>query len=156
MQCRYIAEVMGSSLPKVQQYLQLRPLATETASYTPAAYLQAVGGWRQRQAVAQLRTGSSWLAEETGRHNGPDRAERVCQWCSSTATDDVEHTHRWCLTARLWSPTGGTARVCTLGSRGPWLISFTKTLRNWLHSRMGAKCLGHRALLEVARLRGVR
>ena len=104
MECRYIAEVMGSSLPKVQQYLQLRPLAAETASYTPAAYLQAVGGWRQRQAVAQLRTGSSWLAVETGRHNGSERAERVCQRCSSSATDDVEHmvfdcsaleSHRW-------------------------------------------------------------
>ena len=53
--------------------------------------LQAVGGWRQRQAVAQLRTGSSWLAVETGRHNGSERAERVCQRCSSSATDDVEH-----------------------------------------------------------------
>ena len=66
MQCRYIADVRGSSLPKVQQYLQLRPLAAEAASYTPAAYLQAVGGWRQRQAVTQLRTGKSWLAVDTG------------------------------------------------------------------------------------------
>ena len=90
---------MGSSLPKVQQYLQLM-----AASYTPAAYLQAVGGWRQRQAVAQLCTGSSWLAVETGRHNDSERAERVCQRCSSSALDDVEQmvfdcsaleSHRW-------------------------------------------------------------
>ena len=100
-----------------QQYLQLRPLAAETAGYTPDAYLQAVGGWKLRQAVAQLRTGLSWLAVETGRHNGSEWAERVCQRCSSSATDDVGKT--WCLTARLWSPTGGTIRVCSFGSRGP-------------------------------------
>ena len=79
----------------------------ETASYTPAAYLQAVGGWRQRQAVAQLRTGSSWLAVETGRLQGDvevPRADRVCQRCSSAAIDDADHmvfdcsaleSHRW-------------------------------------------------------------
>ena len=91
LQCCYLAEVTGSVSPKVQQYLQVRPLAVETASYTPAAYLQAVGGWRQRQAVAQLRTGSSWLAVETGRHEGSERVDRVCQRCSSSAVDDIDH-----------------------------------------------------------------
>ena len=66
-----------------------------TASYTPAAYLQAVGGWRQRQAVAQLRTGSSWLAVETARRHGDEgvvpREARLCQRCSSAAIDDAEH-----------------------------------------------------------------
>ena len=69
--------------------------------------LQAVGGWRQRQAVAQLRTGSSWLAVETGRLQGDvevPRADRVCQRCSSAAIDDADHmvfdcsaleSHRW-------------------------------------------------------------
>jgi hypothetical protein len=106
LQCRYVTSVTASNSYKVQQYLQLRS-GVDTASYTPAAYLQAVGGWRQRQAVAQLRTGSSWLAVETGRHQGAarvQRAARVCQRCSSSAIDDVEHmvfdcsaleTHRW-------------------------------------------------------------
>lgn len=111
MQSCYIAKVTGSDgTPvgsKVQQYLQLRS-GVETASYTPAAYLQAVGGWRQRQAVAQLRTGSSWLAVETARRQGDEgvvpREERLCQRCSSAAIDDAEHMvfdcsaledHRW-------------------------------------------------------------
>jgi hypothetical protein len=93
LQCRYIAEVTGCDKVKVQQYLQMRSVL-ETASYTPAAYLQAVGGWRQRQAVAQLRTGSSWLAVETGRLQSDvevPRADRVCQRCSSAAIDDAVH-----------------------------------------------------------------
>ena len=106
LQSRYLALVTSSAGSKMQQYRQLRPVV-ETASYTPAAYLQAVGGWRQRQAVAQLRTGSSWLAVETGRYQGDvevPRAERICQRCSSAAIDDAEHmvfdcsaleTHRW-------------------------------------------------------------
>ena len=48
----------------------------ELDSYAPAAYLQAVRGWKQRQAVAQLCTGSRWLAVDVvGSHslfrNGP-------------------------------------------------------------------------------------
>ena len=110
LQCRYIAEVTGrTGKPvgsKLQEYLQLTS-GLDTASYTPAAYLQAVGGWRQRQALARLRTGSSWMAVETGRYQGSERVERVdrvCQRCSSSAIDDVEHmvfdcsaleTQRW-------------------------------------------------------------
>ena len=93
LQCCYIAEVTGSDKVEVQQYLQMRSVL-ETASYTPVAYLQAVGGWRQRQAVAQVRTGSSWLTVETGRFLGDvevPRADRVRQRCSSAAIDDADH-----------------------------------------------------------------
>lgn len=53
--------------------------------------LQAVGDWRERQALPQLRTGSSWLAVETGRHEDSDRVDRVRQRCSSSVVDDVDH-----------------------------------------------------------------
>ena len=47
------------------------------------------------QAVAQLRTGSSWLAVGTARRQGDEgvmpREERLCQRCSSAAIDDAEH-----------------------------------------------------------------
>ena len=58
--------------------------------------------------MAQLRTGSSWLAVETARRQGDEgvvpREERLCQRCSSAAIDDAEHMvfdcsaledHRW-------------------------------------------------------------
>ena len=75
----------------LSEYLQLRPLAAETASYTPAAYLKAVGGWRQRQAVAQLRGRVSWRwrGADTTAANG--QSECAIQRCSSSATDDAEH-----------------------------------------------------------------
>ena len=88
LQSSSIAKVTGrDGTPvgsKVQQYLQLRSVV-ETASYTPAAYLQAVGGWRQRQAVAQLRTGSSWLAVETARRLATGRSCRGKSGCVSDA-----------------------------------------------------------------------
>ena len=58
---RYLESVNASSIGvKMQQYLHLRS-EVDSASYTPAAYLQAVGGWRQRKHLAQLGTGSQWL-----------------------------------------------------------------------------------------------
>ena len=52
-------QVIGSEKSKVQHYLNIRPVV-ELDSYAPDAYLQAVGGWKERQAGAQSCTG--WLA----------------------------------------------------------------------------------------------
>ena len=45
--------------------------------------------------MAQLRTGSSWLAVEMGWGRGEEevvrREARLCQRCSSAAIDDAEH-----------------------------------------------------------------
>ena len=92
LQCSYLASVTGSQSSKVQQYLRMRS-AVDTASYTPAAYLQAVGGWKQRQRMAQLRTGSHWLAVETERFgaSATQREQRTCHRCSSNSVDDEEH-----------------------------------------------------------------
>ena len=95
---------LGTELPITQgsrRYVKVLP------TIIPAAYLQAVGGWRQRQAVAQLRTGSSWLSMDTERPQDDveiPRADGVCQRCSSAAIDDADHiiidcsaleSHRW-------------------------------------------------------------
>jgi hypothetical protein len=53
--------------------------------------LQHRAKWR---ALAQLRTGSHWLAEETGRWQQQPRAARLCSCCAAAGeqqVEDVEH-----------------------------------------------------------------
>jgi len=76
----------------VQLYLRMRDgVAPET--YCMAPYPKAVGGWRQRKALAQLRAGSHWLAVESGRHEAAalHRSQRLCQRCDSGEVDDEAH-----------------------------------------------------------------
>ena len=92
LQSSYLASVNACSGIKMQQYLSPRSIV-DTASYSPAAYLQAVVRWKQRKHLAQLRTGSHWLAVEIG-HLGAARVERqqrLCQRCEESSVDDVEH-----------------------------------------------------------------
>ena len=66
--------------------------AIDKQSYTtPPAYLQMVTKWSDRKRLAQLRTGSHCLAEETGRWLGQSREQRQCQRCNSGAIDDAQH-----------------------------------------------------------------
>ena len=93
LQSRYIDEVISSEKSKGQQFLKIRPVV-DFVSYAPATYLQAVGGWKQRQAVAQLRTGSSWLAVDVvyAQDNVVvPREERVCRRCNGNVVDDAHH-----------------------------------------------------------------
>jgi hypothetical protein len=52
----YLAAAWGGQVPVAEEYVPL-----------PAAYLGAVRQRSRRVVLAQLRTGSHWLAEETGR-----------------------------------------------------------------------------------------
>ena len=56
-----------------------------------SVYLQMVTKWLDCKWLAQLRTGSHWLPEETGRWIGQSREERVCQRCKCGAIDDAAH-----------------------------------------------------------------
>ena len=92
LQCEYLQSVRDSTATKMQQYLRMG-VALDRDTYSRAAYLQAVGGWRQRKHLAQLRTGSHWLAVDTRRF-GPRaviRQERLCERCGAHAVDDEEH-----------------------------------------------------------------
>ena len=88
----YLESVNACSGVKVQQYLHLRP-EVDSASYTPAAYLQAAGGWRQRKHLTQLRTGSHRLAVETGHYGNArvERAQRLCQRCDANSVVNIQH-----------------------------------------------------------------
>jgi hypothetical protein len=46
-----------------------------------AAYLTAVRERSKRAALAQLRTGSHWRAEETGRWDKTPSEQRLCSHC---------------------------------------------------------------------------
>jgi hypothetical protein len=61
----------------------------DTAKGLPG-YLRTLehrGRWR---ALAQLRTGSHWLAEETGRWQRQQRAERLCPHCAAAGEEHVQ------------------------------------------------------------------
>ena len=60
--------------------------------YGRAEYLDLVRERPRREALAQPRTGSHWLAEETGRWQRPytPREQRICPHCSG-GVEDVAH-----------------------------------------------------------------
>jgi hypothetical protein len=84
-----LAAAWGGQLPGAEEYVPL-----------PAAYLGAVRQRLRRVAIAQLRTGSHWLAEETGRWEQVSRAQRTCLHCQS-GLEDVQHALFVCP---LYSP----------------------------------------------------
>ena len=58
--------------------------------YGRVLYLDVVRERKRREALAQLRTGSHWWAEETGRWVGVAREHRMCPHCGG----GVEHMAR--------------------------------------------------------------
>ena len=118
-QSSYLASVADSSSTKVQQYLRMREDVTPD-TYSMAPYLRAVGGWRQRKRLAQLRTGSHWLGVESGRSGSArvPRDQRICQRCSSGEVDDEGHMIFRCSAlsaqrrrhAQMFSPWPGSLR----------------------------------------------
>jgi len=56
LQSTYLGSVADSSSCKVQQYLRMRS-DLHPEDYSMAPYLSAVGGWKQRKHLAQLRLG---------------------------------------------------------------------------------------------------
>ena len=52
-------------------------------TYGPAAYLADVRKRHHRQALAQIRTGSHWLTESTGRMRRIPRDQRTCPTCTT-------------------------------------------------------------------------
>ena len=88
LECRHLESTLG---PKSQHYVDNARAIDKQSYTTPAAYLQMVTKWSDRKRLAQLRTGSHWLAEETGRWLGQIREQRQCQRCNSGAIDDAQH-----------------------------------------------------------------
>ena len=79
----------GSAMvTRYQEHVLGAPVAEDT--YTAASYVGTVPR-RRRRVLARARTGcSDWLAEDTGRTQGIDRAERSCPHCGA-ALQSLEH-----------------------------------------------------------------
>lgn len=88
---RHLEQLAASNQPKVQRYVRAVRGGVSPATYLPAAYVGAVADRPRRMRLAQLRTGSHWLAEETGRWQGRERAQRVCPHCEGGLVEDAQH-----------------------------------------------------------------
>ena len=60
-------------------------------SHCPAPYLVCIRQRSRRQALAQLRTGSHWLAEETGRWHRVAQQQRSCTYCDTGTVESTKH-----------------------------------------------------------------
>ena len=74
--------------------------------YASAPYLAAVRRRQHRTALAQIRTGSHWLEEATGRRQRRARDERTCPHCAqlSPPTTVLEDPSHMALHCPLYSP----------------------------------------------------
>ena len=87
---RHIDSYAAASV-KVQRYIEsVRGGSVTAQTYGPASYMTAVPVRRHRRRLAQWRTGSHWLAEETGRWQGLLREQRPCPHCHHPL-EDVRH-----------------------------------------------------------------
>ncbi len=77
--------------------------------YAPAAYIRAVRQRARRVALAQLRTGSHWLGEETGRWARVPREQRVCPHCQG----GVEGVHHVLLSAHCMLRRAVASATCS-------------------------------------------
>ena len=113
---QYVGVILGGRLPAPEEY-------------APAAYIRAVRQRARRVALAQLRTGSHWLGEETGRWARVPREQRVCPHCQG-GVEGVHHVLFECplyASARdrfpdLFSP-GAQPEVASFLQQRPGLLS---------------------------------
>jgi hypothetical protein len=91
---------------RLQNYFRaVRGSELNAESHGTAQYLTAVNSLAWRQPLAQLRLGSHWGAEETGRHERRQRSERLCPHCpllgGPGGIEDVTHI---CFHCPLYEP----------------------------------------------------
>jgi hypothetical protein len=122
----YLEEVWGGDL------------SPET--YARAEYLSLRRG-DQRRAVAQLRTGSHWLAEETERRNGTAREQRVCPHCAAHGQRVLENPQHMVFDCSLYDDlrtrhselfqggAGGGGLAAFLAQAAPAVASFVGECR---------------------------
>ena len=89
-------DAAADSHSRLRHYFRaVRPGCLSPDGYSLPEYVRDVRGWRSRRALAELRTGIHWGAEETGRLAGLDRQQRICPHCAALGgpggIEDAEH-----------------------------------------------------------------
>ncbi|KAH7617055.1 putative LINE-1 retrotransposable element ORF2 protein [Nannochloris sp. 'desiccata'] len=87
----YLSEIQNvdESRTKIYKYVHEIRNGLPEKEYCAAACL-TIPGFRSRQRLLQLRMGSHWLKEETGRWTHIKREERECKQCAGKEMNTVE------------------------------------------------------------------
>ena len=116
----------GRELPS--HYVEsVRGSYLEVECYGRAEYLSVVRERRRREALAQLRTGSHWGAEETGRWARPrvPREQRMCPHCAGGLSTCpilywIALSIRLCVSSTLTCLLRSTPCSLSCSLPGPW------------------------------------
>lgn len=95
-QRRYMDMINSDSKPMAQLYFQTVRGSVDFCNYCASSYLEKVRRWSLRRRLTQLRTGSHWLRELTGRWGQRERdvSEQCCLFCRRSGlevAEDVKH-----------------------------------------------------------------
>ena len=84
---RQFAAAQGT---KIRHYFDVVRGGVAEDCLCPAEYLALLPQRARRRALAQLRTGAHWLAEETGRWQRQERQQRICVHCAALGQQHIE------------------------------------------------------------------
>ena len=96
---------------------KLRLYSTLKSSFCREPYIDNVLSRNQRAWISRLRSSSSRLGIETGRHKNIPISSRVCKYCSTGEIDNEMHFLMYC-------PTFATKRACFFGKMSSVLPNF--------------------------------
>lgn len=82
--CRHYARYRGASTMVMRYQGEVIGEPVDQATYCPARYLCDVPERKQRQQLARLRLGCSFVAEDVGRTQRLSRDQRPCQHCGAS------------------------------------------------------------------------
>jgi hypothetical protein len=86
----YLSATREQTGTKTHHYFHQVRGGLPTAEYIIPPYLTELPRYGQRVRLSQLRVGSHWLREETGRWERLERDERVCPSCAAVGVQEVQ------------------------------------------------------------------
>ena len=93
-QAWYLQSTRAAIGTKIHHYVHQVREGLPEDGYLAPPYFSIVKRRADRRSLTQIRTGSHWLREETGRWERLEREQRVCPHCAQSdvrVIEDVEH-----------------------------------------------------------------